>query len=336
MPSWPATCAHLVRSRIAAGEKPGADPRLAGRALRQLGQLPAAGRAGDLAACGRRRSCCSPLGAWLVRERGSSGGAHDRLARPRCCWSRVDAWRACGCSGCAGAMLQLAAAALAVRRGGLCAAGPARPRRIARAARSARTPPLPLTGARHALFGQFNAAEHWLIIAEGYAARGNTAGRGRAAPVGGARASRRSCAVGRARQCAGRPCRSADPGRASSPIARAAELRPTIPRRASSSGWRWPDRATATARSPMWRAILADAPADAELAAAGRGGDRRARAAAALGRGSNGRSSASATAWWRILPPDTLRPVGEMRIPPSSLPRRPDWRSSARTAGSHC
>ena len=37
-----------------------------------------------------------------------------------------------------------------------------------------RGPPLPLTGARKALLGQFNAADTWMTISEGYAARGQT------------------------------------------------------------------------------------------------------------------------------------------------------------------
>ena len=59
----------LVRRRIAAGEEPARDPRLADRALRQLGQLPSAGRAGHLAAVG---GAAHP--AHLRRRRSSRAG----------------------------------------------------------------------------------------------------------------------------------------------------------------------------------------------------------------------------------------------------------------------
>ena len=36
-------------------------------------------------------------------------------------------------------------------------------------------PPVPLTAARKALMGQFDAADTWMTISEGYAARGKTA-----------------------------------------------------------------------------------------------------------------------------------------------------------------
>lgn len=37
-----------------------------------------------------------------------------------------------------------------------------------------RAPPLPLTEPRHAIFGQFNGAERWIIISEALASRGDT------------------------------------------------------------------------------------------------------------------------------------------------------------------
>jgi len=40
---------------------------------------------------------------------------------------------------------------------------------------SSRSPPVPLTGARKALTGQFTAADTWMTISEGYASRGRTA-----------------------------------------------------------------------------------------------------------------------------------------------------------------
>ena len=39
---------------------------------------------------------------------------------------------------------------------------------------STRAVPLPLTGARHAIYGQFTSSERWLVIADGFASRGNT------------------------------------------------------------------------------------------------------------------------------------------------------------------
>ena len=39
---------------------------------------------------------------------------------------------------------------------------------------STRAVPLPLTGARHAIYGQFTSSERWMVIADSYASRGNT------------------------------------------------------------------------------------------------------------------------------------------------------------------
>jgi cytochrome c-type biogenesis protein CcmH/NrfG len=75
--------------------------------------------------------------------------------------------------GLRGAMLQLAAAALLFGGAGYALQGrpglAGSPRHVA-AARA----PLPLTGARRALMGQFNSADRWITIAEGYASRGDT------------------------------------------------------------------------------------------------------------------------------------------------------------------
>ena len=72
-----------------------------------------------------------------------------------------------------GAGLTLAAAALMIGAAGYAFQGrPAlggSPRLAAD-----RGPPIPLTGARKALLGQFNAADTWMTISEGYAARGQT------------------------------------------------------------------------------------------------------------------------------------------------------------------
>lgn len=75
--------------------------------------------------------------------------------------------------GLRGAMLQLAAAAMLFGAAGYALQGrpslAGSPRDVA----SAR-PPLPLTGARRAMMGQFNTADRWITIAEGYASRGDT------------------------------------------------------------------------------------------------------------------------------------------------------------------
>jgi cytochrome c-type biogenesis protein CcmH/NrfG len=70
-------------------------------------------------------------------------------------------------------MLQLAAAALLFGAAGYALQGrpglAGSPRDVA-----TKRPPLPLTGARRALMGQFNSADRWITIAEGYASRGDT------------------------------------------------------------------------------------------------------------------------------------------------------------------
>jgi cytochrome c-type biogenesis protein CcmH/NrfG len=75
--------------------------------------------------------------------------------------------------GLRGSMLQLAAAALLFGAAGYALQG--RPN-LAGSTRDVATtrPPLPLTGARRALMGQFNDADRWITIAEGYASRGDT------------------------------------------------------------------------------------------------------------------------------------------------------------------
>lgn len=75
--------------------------------------------------------------------------------------------------GVRGAMLQLAAAALLFGAAGYTLQGrpglAGSPRKVATI-----RPPLPLTGARRAFMGQFNSADRWITIAEGYASRGDT------------------------------------------------------------------------------------------------------------------------------------------------------------------
>jgi len=72
-----------------------------------------------------------------------------------------------------GPLLTLAGAAIAFGCAGYALQG--RPD-LAGTPRSAagRTTPLPLSGARHALMGQFDAADAWLSMSEALASRGNT------------------------------------------------------------------------------------------------------------------------------------------------------------------
>ena len=214
--------------------------------------------------------------------------------------------------GLRGAMLQLAAAALLFGAAGYaCRAGRASPERPRQAATA--RPPLPLTGARRALIGQFDRADRWLTIAEGYASRGDTAERGRRARLGGARASDRRLPVGRLGNALFDHAGMLTPA-ARLAFARAIELAPDHPAPRFFFGLalaRSGDRDGALAR------VAADPRHTRPPTPAGARWSKAAIAALepqALGRASNGRSSASATAWWRILPPETLRPVGEMRV----------------------
>lgn len=72
-----------------------------------------------------------------------------------------------------GPMLQLAGAALLFGAAGYAMIGrPGLPSAPASAERH--EPPIPLTNLRHAFFGRFGPTEHWLVISESYARRGET------------------------------------------------------------------------------------------------------------------------------------------------------------------
>lgn len=73
-----------------------------------------------------------------------------------------------------GATLQLALAALMVGGAGYALQGRPGLQGLPKAA-GQRAAPLSLTRPRQAMFGQFSAADRWLIIADGYESRGNTA-----------------------------------------------------------------------------------------------------------------------------------------------------------------
>ena len=76
--------------------------------------------------------------------------------------------------GLRGAMLKLVATALLVGAAGYALQG--RPGLAASPASTAgSTQVIPLTGARHAFFGDFSTSEHWLLMSESMARRGNTA-----------------------------------------------------------------------------------------------------------------------------------------------------------------
>ena len=75
--------------------------------------------------------------------------------------------------GLRGAMLRLVAAATLLGAAGYVLQGrPSLAGTTARAGTSSQV--VPLTGARHAFFGEFTGAESWMRISEGYARRGNT------------------------------------------------------------------------------------------------------------------------------------------------------------------
>lgn len=72
-----------------------------------------------------------------------------------------------------GAMLQLAGATLLFGAAGYAMFGrPELPSAFGLA--EARQAPIPLTKLRHAFFGRFGPTEHWLLISESYARRGDT------------------------------------------------------------------------------------------------------------------------------------------------------------------
>lgn len=75
--------------------------------------------------------------------------------------------------GVRGAMLQLAGAALLFGAAGYAYQGHPG---LAGSPRSAaeRSPPIALTKLRHAFYGNFTPTEHWLVISESYASRGDT------------------------------------------------------------------------------------------------------------------------------------------------------------------
>ena len=328
------------------GREPEADPRLADRPLRRLGQLRSAGRAADLAALGgadparRCSACSSPAAAsaaealmgWLIHRSslallvfaacgGSCGATRRRCncsARPCCVALAGYAWQ--GRPGLAGSPKAAAGAS------GRCPESAVR-RSCGRSCSAASTRAVALAdhGRRLSARAATPAAAVEIIQA------------------GLARNPARRRSLGRPRQCAGRPRRRHDePGGPARLPARRARSRPIIPGRPSSSASRWrraaimprPSGSGGIARQrsararPIARRSRSGCGRSSRRGRAARSGRRRRRATALAatrpGRlrpradthrsprqrqaGSNGRPSASATAWWRILPPETLRP----------------------------
>ena len=226
----------------------------------------------------------------------------------------------------------LAVAAAAARgdaaaRGGgaCCSARPAMRCRAGRASPAARAsrdraPAVPLTARAPGAVRRVHRGRTLAEIAESDAARGNTAGRGRDPAARRCASIRpiRACGSGSAMRWSTMP--DADPGGRTRLSRARPSSRPAIPAPRFFFG-------LALARSgeprrrrcAMWRK---SSPTRPPTRAGGRWSRMRSpalREPRRLGRqrvsdGTNARSSASATAWWRILPPDTLRPVGEVRV----------------------
>jgi len=72
-----------------------------------------------------------------------------------------------------GPLMTLAAATIAFGCAGYALQGSPELRGMPRASAN-RTPPMPVTGARHALMGQFDYSDIWLNMADALASRGNT------------------------------------------------------------------------------------------------------------------------------------------------------------------
>lgn len=163
--------------------------------------------------------------------------------------------------GARGAMLQLSGAALLFAAAGYAAQG--RPGLDSVPAADIERPaPIPLTTLRHAFFGNFSGSEHWLVIAESFARRGDTE---KAAGV--LRSAVREH-PGDVALWVGLGNALADHAGAITPAGqlafeRAAELAPGHPAPPFFYGLalaRSGDRGAALA---LWRSILAEAPADA-------------------------------------------------------------------------
>jgi cytochrome c-type biogenesis protein CcmH len=160
-----------------------------------------------------------------------------------------------------GPLLTLAGAMVAFGCAGYAVQG--RPE-LAGAPRAAsdQAPPLPLRGARHALMGQFDAADAWLSMAESLASRGNTED---AANLLRAQVKRHPHDY---RLWVGLGNALVDHSRTLSPSARfafdrAVELAPGYPAPRFFLGLAELRSGNPGEAARLWRAVLADAPADA-------------------------------------------------------------------------
>jgi cytochrome c-type biogenesis protein CcmH len=160
-----------------------------------------------------------------------------------------------------GPMLTLAAATLAFGCAGYALQGSpglaGQPR-----ASAGREPPMPLTGARHALTGQFDYADIWLNIADALASRGNTE---QAADLLAAQVARHP---GEYKLWLGLGNALTDHARTITPAARyaysrATELAPGHPAPAFFLGLAEARSGNTEQAVKLWREILANAPADA-------------------------------------------------------------------------
>ena len=333
------------------GREAGGDPALAGRALRRLGELQAAGRAahlaalGGAAAAGRGSACTSPAAASGGRRADGLADPHDPRAgapSPRSGASAGSTAPACSCSP------PPCCSRSPAMPGRAAPASPAAPRRRPR---RRRCPTAPSPRCAQDMLGRFDTADRWLTIAEGFQRRGDTRGgaglirsalrahpdnailwigygdalvvhSGRADHPGGAARLRTGHALapdhpaprfffGLALAQIGPPRRSG------AGLARAA--RRSAP----------PDAAVARrGRGQLEQLEAGEGTAEIIPSAPGWGGWRQA--------GSNGRSSASATAWWRILPPETLRPLARCGSRLHRLVSALARRASERTARWRC
>lgn len=160
-----------------------------------------------------------------------------------------------------GPLLTLAAAAVAFGCAGYALQGSPELRGSPRVSVH-RSPPVPLTGARHALMGQFDAADAWISLSEALASRGNTKD---AANLLRAQISRHPHDY---RLWVGLGNALVDHSRTLSPAARfaflrAAELAPTYPAPRFFLGLAEARSGNPEEAVRLWRAVLADAPPDA-------------------------------------------------------------------------
>ena len=160
-----------------------------------------------------------------------------------------------------GPILTLAAAALAFGGAGYALQGKAgldgQPRAAVR-----RAPPIPLTGARHAMMGQFDYSDTWLNMADALASRGNTEDAARLLQAQVARHPRDyKLWVGLGNALTDHARTITPAGRLA--FARAAQVAPGYPAPSFFLGLAEARSGNPEEAVRLWRQVLADAPADA-------------------------------------------------------------------------